>query len=109
MLTVGGIGGVTGFGFSSASSGPHTPWGYVQAFGLGSLSGVLAAGCALSVGTFCATAAGGFIFNSLVGAGTGAYGYLHDGCSTSPLGLIEALLWGAVQNEPVPVPDEWLP
>ncbi len=109
VLTVGGIGGVTGAGFYSASSGPHTVGGYAQAFGFGSLAGGLSAGCALSFGAFCATAAGGFIFNSAVGAGIGGYGYLHDACQPSVPGFIESLLWGAIQNEPVPVPDSWLP
>ena len=109
VLAVGGIGGVTGVGFYGASSGSHTLSGYAQAFGLGTLGGVLSAGCALSAGTFCATVTGGFIFNSLVGAGIGAYGYIQDVCSPSALGFTEALLWGAVQNEPFPVPDTWLP
>jgi hypothetical protein len=109
VLTVGGIGGITGAGFYSASSGDHTLGGYAKAFGIGAGSGVLSAGCALSVGTLCATAAGGFLFNSLVGAGIGAYGYESDTCQPRIPGFIQALLWGAIQNEPVPVPDSWLP
>ena len=108
VLTVGGIGGLTGAGVYSASSGDHTLSGYARAFGEGRAAGILSAGCALSAGTLCATVAGGFAFNSLVGAGIGGYNYLNDTCNPSFSGFANALAWGAVQSEPVPVPDSWL-
>jgi hypothetical protein len=109
VLTVGGIGGLTGDAVYSVSGEPVTLGSYAKAFGLGTLGGFAAAACGLSVGTLCATALGASAFNGLVGGILGDVAYQSDNCQPTFAGYASAFLAGLLQSEPVPIPESWLP
>ena len=109
VLTVGGIGGLTGDAVYSVSGDPLSLGGYAKSFGFGALGGFAAAGCGLSVSTLCATALGTSTFNGLVGGILSDVAYQSDNCQLTLGGFASAFLVGLLQSEPVPIPESWLP
>jgi hypothetical protein len=109
VLTVGGLGGVTGDAVYGVSTNNPTPSGYVGSFETGVVGGFAAAGCGLSLGIVCGTALGASAFNGTVGGALSVAAYYSGNCLRNFEGYIYAFNTGFLQSQPVPVPVSWLP